>query len=114
MTQLALRLAGVCFSEWWKAMRTGVLGCVCMGVSILLTKSFLAGTLSTGFVLSAIGCIGLVVYVALIRLSLSSEDARFAELVSRILPPRVGSLLRSILGINSATLCPEVRGNIVA
>lgn len=114
MTQLALPIAGVRLSDLWKAMRAGVLGCIFMGASILLLKSVLDSSLPALVLLIVVSCVGLCVYVALIRLSLSSDDAKFAVLLSRVLPPPVGSLLRSILGVNSTTLFPDVRGNSVA
>lgn len=114
MTLLALPIAGVVFSDWLKAMRAGVVGCIFMGVSILLAKSILVASLPSSVLLLVIGCVGLGAYVAIIRFCLSAEDAKFADLVSRMLPPRPGTLLRSILGINSASIVEEVRENILA
>jgi O-antigen/teichoic acid export membrane protein len=114
MTHLALPLAGVTFNDWLSALRTGVVGCVFMGFAILLVKSVFVGRLPTIFLLVAIAGGGLSVYVAIIRFCLSTEDAKFAELVSGILPTRVGMLLRSFLGINRPILVKGASENIPA
>ena len=114
MTHLALPLAGVSLSDWWNAMRAGIVGCTVMALSIVVSKILLIGSISTIILLVAISCVGLCAYVAVIRFCLSSEDAKFADLVSGILPPRLGNLLRSILGINSANVVHGIQGNISA
>jgi hypothetical protein len=112
---LALPLAGVPVFTWLQGMRSGVIGCIFMGLSIILTKNFLIARLPDFLLLLVLGCVGLAVYVAIIRFSLSAEDSKFANSVSRILPNRLGLLFRLVLGINlSEALGGGVPGKILA
>ncbi len=115
MTRLALPLAGVPFFTWLQGMRSGVIGCIFMGLSIIVTKNFLIARLPNFLLLLVLGCVGLAVYVAIIRFSLSAEDTKFANSISKILPNRLGLLFRLVLGINSSeALAGEVPGKILA
>jgi O-antigen/teichoic acid export membrane protein len=111
MTQLALPLSRVPVLDWLKAIRAGALGCTIMGLSIVLAKSILIGRSPVIMTLFVLGFGGLAVYVGVIRLCLSVEDAKLAEVVSRMLPSRIGILLRSILGIKAAIFADEVQAN---
>jgi PST family polysaccharide transporter len=102
MIHLALPIVGVRVSEFWKSMRAGVIGCIFMAMSILLAKSITLESLPTILRLCSIGFVGLFAYVAAVRFYLSSEDAKFAHLVSGLLPSWLGTMLRCILGVNSA------------
>jgi hypothetical protein len=100
MTRLALSISNIRLIEWLSAMRTGVIGCVVMGLSILAAKYFLRECISSGLLFLVIACIGVLAYVGAIRVCLSSEDSKLIDLVSGILPSRLGNVLRFMFGTN--------------
>lgn len=114
MTRLALPIAGVLFVDWLNAMRTGILGSISMGLAILLTKNLFHEHLPTVLLLLLTACTGLFFYIAVIRFCLSRDDNEFVDLVCRILPLRLGALLRSLLGITSRSSMQEGTGKVPA
>ena len=103
MTRLALPLATVSLSDWLKAVRSGLIGCVFTGGSILLIKAVVPEGLPTVLTIVLLSCLALCVYGVTLRFCRSEDDERLIVSVSRMLPPWLEDFLTVVLGINKGT-----------
>jgi O-antigen/teichoic acid export membrane protein len=105
MTPLALSVSGVAFTQLLLTLRTGFVGSVAMGMTVLGMKAVLAKHMSIGPLWMIVSGCSILVYIILLRLLLTVEERRFMESVSRILPPRFEGLFRLFLGNRSGSSC---------
>lgn len=104
MTPLALFVSGVTFTQLLCAMRTGFVGSVAMGITVLGMKAVLARHMSIGPLWVIVSCCGILVYIISLRLLLTVEDQRFLERISRVLPPSLGRIFCFFFGYNCSRI----------
>jgi O-antigen/teichoic acid export membrane protein len=101
MTRLALSIACIRFVDWLNTMRTGFLGSVVMGLSILLVRTACDDYLPSFILIVVISLSGLLSYIIFLRLCLTAEDNELLESIYEIFPSRVGDILRFIFGMTT-------------
>ena len=104
MTRLALSVTGVSLSRLLLALKTGIIGSILLGVSVIVLKTVLAKSIPIGLLWMVSCSFGLLVYVASLRLFLTIEEQQFLERMSMMLPIRFRSLLRLFIGSRPSRL----------
>jgi hypothetical protein len=114
MLRLALSISDIRFIELLKAMRTGTIGCIVMGLSVLTMEYLLRTHLSGVSHFIIIALFGLLVYLATVRVCLTSEDSKFVESVCGMLPLYLANVLLPISGVNTKRVVQKVDNEIAA
>jgi PST family polysaccharide transporter len=99
MTYLAHSIIDIKVVEWLKAMQTGILGSVAMGLGILSAKTFCSTVFSDFVLLIVMTLFGLLVYITAVRFCHTYDDNELLSIVSEFSPPRLRYMMCLILGI---------------